>query len=87
MMANTTLYVGPIAAALGGADLSALVGPVLAGALYALLWRTTDPYRDASRRPGAVGLTTAEPTTADDLTTETTDAAASGRTLNLEVPA
>jgi purine-cytosine permease-like protein len=120
MMANTTLYVGPIAAALGGADLSALVGPVLAGGLYALLWLRTDPYRDASRRPGATGaavvgagatanardaasedlhtadLNTADPGTADpgtadlntaDPTTETTDAAASARTLNMEVPA
>jgi len=53
LMANTTLYVGPIANALGGADLSALVGPVLAGVLYAVLWLTTAPYRDAALRPGA----------------------------------
>jgi nucleobase:cation symporter-1, NCS1 family len=66
LMANTTLYVGPIAEALGGADLSALVGPVLAGALYAVLWLTTAPYRDAALRPGASAR--------DD---ETTDAAAS----------
>jgi cytosine/uracil/thiamine/allantoin permease len=29
LMANTTLYVGPIATALGGADLSAFAGPIL----------------------------------------------------------
>lgn len=51
LMANTTLYVGPIALALGGADLSAIVGPILAAALYAVLWLTTDPYRDATARP------------------------------------
>lgn len=31
LSANTTLYVGPISEALGGADLSAIVGPVLGG--------------------------------------------------------
>jgi len=53
LMANTTLYVGPIANALGGADLSALVGPVLAGGLYAALWLGTRPYRDPAFRPAA----------------------------------
>ena len=46
LMANTTLYVGPIAIALGGADLSAFAGPILGGAIYAVLWLTTKPYRD-----------------------------------------
>jgi NCS1 family nucleobase:cation symporter-1 len=72
LMANTTLYVGPIAAALGGADLSAIVGPVLAGALYAGLWLTTRPYRDPTRRPGAASGATAAIIEAD--------AAASART-------
>lgn len=51
LMANTTLYVGPLALALGGADLSAIVGPVLAGILYAVLWLTSSPYRDRAARP------------------------------------
>ncbi len=53
LMANTTLFVGPIALALGGADLSAIVPPVLAGSLYAVLWMTTTPYRDPAARPAA----------------------------------
>ncbi len=51
LMVNTTLYTGPISAALGGADLSSLVGPALAAGLYTLLWRTTRPYRDPAARP------------------------------------
>ena len=38
LMVNTTLYVGPIAAALGGADLSSIVGPLLAAVIYAGSW-------------------------------------------------
>ncbi|MEU1972969.1 cytosine permease [Microbacterium sp. NPDC019599] len=53
LMANTTLYVGPLSVALGGADLSAIVGPLLAGGLYALLWLTCAPYRDPAARPTA----------------------------------
>lgn len=53
LMVNTTLYTGPISTALGGADLSSLAGPALAAALYAVLWRTTRPYRDPALRPGA----------------------------------
>ena len=34
-------------------SLSALVGPMLAGALYAVLCLPTAPYRDAALRPGA----------------------------------
>ncbi|WP_243074397.1 cytosine permease [Microbacterium sp. SS28] len=51
LMANTTLYVGPLALALGGADLSAIVGPVLGGVVYAALWLTCTPYRDPASRP------------------------------------
>lgn len=72
LMANTTLYVGPIAAALGGADLSAIVGPVLGGGLYAVLWLTTNPYRDPAKRPGAAS--------ADHAAIIEADAAASART-------
>jgi cytosine/uracil/thiamine/allantoin permease len=54
LMVNTTLYTGPISAALGGADLSSLVGPALAAGLYALLWHTTAPYRDPAARPAAI---------------------------------
>ncbi|SFS14820.1 Purine-cytosine permease [Microbacterium sp. cf046] len=61
LMVNTTLYTGPISAALGGADLSSLVGPALAAGLYALLWRTTRPYRDPAARP-SLDWTTAQDT-------------------------
>lgn len=57
LSANTTLYVGPISDALGGADLSAVVGPVLGAGLYTLLWMTTDPYRDPAKRPAAASDT------------------------------
>ncbi|MFC9918311.1 purine-cytosine permease family protein [Agromyces binzhouensis] len=73
LSANTTLYVGPISAALGGADLSALVGPVLAAGIYAILWLTTDPYRDPAKRPGAASAAMIE-----------TDAAASARTEGVD---
>lgn len=75
LSANTTLYVGPISEALGGADLSAIVGPLLGGGLYALLWLTTNPYRDPAKRPGAASADKIE-----------TDAAASAHTT-MEVPA
>lgn len=39
LMANTTLYVGPIAEALGGADVSSIVGPLLAAVIYVGLAR------------------------------------------------
>lgn len=65
LMANTTLYLGPIAQALNGADLSAIVAPALAGALYAVLWRATAPFDDPARRPGGArdlqGVHTIEP--------------------------
>jgi nucleobase:cation symporter-1, NCS1 family len=34
---NTTIFVGPVAGAMGGADLSCLVGPVLGSGIYAAL--------------------------------------------------
>jgi hypothetical protein len=34
---NTAVYVSPVAGALDGADLSALVGPVVAGVIYAAM--------------------------------------------------
>ncbi len=51
LMINTTVYEGPIAVALGGADISPIVAPLLAGGLYALLWYTTEPYRNPANRP------------------------------------
>jgi len=36
---NTPVYVGPISAALAGADLSALAGPLIACCVYVCLWR------------------------------------------------
>lgn len=39
LMVNTTLYVGPIAEALGGGDLSSIVGPLLAAGIYVGLSR------------------------------------------------
>ena len=53
LSANTTLYQGPIVVLLNGADLSALLGPLVAGAVYALLWRRTRPYSDPRLRPEA----------------------------------
>lgn len=53
MASNTTLYVGPIAESLGGADLSSIIAPLLAAALYAILWLTTSPYKNPERRPVA----------------------------------
>lgn len=53
LSANTTLYQGPIVALLNGADLSALLGPLVAGTVYAVLWRRTRPYSDPALRPGA----------------------------------
>ena len=90
LMANTTLYVGPIAMALGGADLSAFAGPTLGGAIYAALWLTTKPYRDPARRPAAStdAALPADPADHDhdDQDESTTDAVASAP-RNLEVPA
>ncbi|THG34258.1 nitrate reductase [Glaciibacter flavus] len=71
LMANTTLYEGPIAQALSGADLSAIAGPVVAGGVYALLWFTTRPYREVTARPTA--LTVDAPASA---TTDATEVAA-----------
>ncbi|WP_189348936.1 purine-cytosine permease family protein [Zhihengliuella salsuginis] len=53
LLVNSTLFVGPVAAALGGADLSAVFAPVIGGAVYAILWRTTAPFKNPSLRPGA----------------------------------
>ena len=39
LCANTSIYVSPVADALGGADLSALAGPALAALIYAFLAR------------------------------------------------
>lgn len=47
LMVNTTLYVGPIAAALEGADLSSIAGPLIAAVTYAALWK-----REQKRAPG-----------------------------------
>ena len=38
-----SLYVGPVASALGGADLSAVFGPLVAGLVYTALFRTLYP--------------------------------------------
>ena len=51
LMVNTTLYVGPIAAALGGADLSSIAGPLIAVATYATLWKREN-QRTSSNRTG-----------------------------------
>jgi hypothetical protein len=58
LMINTTVYEGPIAVALGGADISPIVAPLLAGGLYALLWYTTEPYRNPVNRPVDTGTDT-----------------------------
>ena len=40
---NTSFYIGPIAQALGGTDLSFVIGLVIAGGLYLILSRNFDP--------------------------------------------
>ncbi|GAA1796646.1 cytosine permease [Agromyces neolithicus] len=87
LMANTTLYVGPIATALGGADLSAFAGPILAGAIYAALWLTTSPYRDPARRPAATANTAHETSVNEADQDETTADVATSDTRMTEVTA
>jgi purine-cytosine permease-like protein len=53
LSSNTTLYVGPIAESLGGLDISSIVAPILAGVIYAVLWSTTNPYKNKESRPTA----------------------------------
>jgi cytosine/uracil/thiamine/allantoin permease len=53
LASSTTLYVGPIAESLGGADLSSIVGPILAAVIYATLWIGTSPYKNPAHRPSA----------------------------------
>jgi nucleobase:cation symporter-1, NCS1 family len=53
-MSNAGVFVGPLAAVFGGADMSIFMGSLVAGALYALLWFKTSPYRDTHLRPGRV---------------------------------
>lgn len=84
LMANTTLYVGPIAIALGGADLSAFAGPILGGGIYAVLWLTTSPYREPARRPGSTGNDAAATSADQD---ETTADAPAPATPTMEVTA
>jgi nucleobase:cation symporter-1, NCS1 family len=45
---NTTIFVGPVARALGGADLSCVVGPVVGSGLYAALTLHADRQRQTS---------------------------------------
>lgn len=59
LMVNTTLYQGPIAVLLGGADPSSIAGPVLAGGLYAALWRVPA----FQTRPSRSGVGSEVPTT------------------------
>ncbi|MCU1635264.1 MAG: cytosine/purine/uracil/thiamine/allantoin permease family protein [Cryobacterium sp.] len=47
---STTFYVGPVAEALGGADVSFIVGLVVAGGLYALFSRNLDRDVEAEAR-------------------------------------
>lgn len=53
LMINSTLFVGPIAQALNGADLSSIFGPLVGGGLYALLWLHSAPFKNPKYRPGA----------------------------------
>ena len=57
---NSTLLVGPVAAALGGADLSAFAGPVVAAAVYAAL-TVLRPAAAPSRRTPTTAAPTPEP--------------------------
>jgi nucleobase:cation symporter-1, NCS1 family len=47
---NTTLYTGPVSAALGGADITFVVGPVIAATLYLVLVRSIYPAQYARAR-------------------------------------
>lgn len=47
---NSTMFQGPIAEAFGGADLSAVVGPTLGAAVYAVLFRRLYPSQLAQAR-------------------------------------
>lgn len=62
---NTTLFTGPVATALGGADLTFVIGPITAATLYLLLVRALYPAQYATARR----QTTPEPR---DVTTFTT---------------
>jgi nucleobase:cation symporter-1, NCS1 family len=50
---NSTLLIGPVAAALDGADLSAFAGPVVAAATYATLTAARKPTAREHRDRGA----------------------------------
>ena len=66
LSASTTLYQGPIATAVGGTDLSAFVGPLVAGGVYALLWsrtpRKSEHYVAPSRPSSSNPTPTSQPT-------------------------
>ncbi|WP_067181477.1 purine-cytosine permease family protein [Microtetraspora niveoalba] len=50
LLSLNSMYTSPIAAALNGADLSALVGPLIGGLTYAALFRTLYPHQLAQAR-------------------------------------
>ncbi|MCX4537668.1 cytosine permease [Streptomyces sp. NBC_01669] len=50
---NSTKYQGPLTDALGGADLSALVGPIIGAGLYAVLFKRLYPAHLAQARADA----------------------------------
>lgn len=59
---NTTLWTGPVSTWLGGADLAAIVGPLVAALAYTALTRTgnaspsrTNRSADSPREPGTAG--------------------------------
>ncbi len=57
---NTSLYVGPFARTLNGADLSGVIGPVLGGGLYALI-TLVQPGRVIPDVPAPAGATSLTP--------------------------
>ena len=58
--------VGPSDAAMNGADLSAIVGPLVGGGLYALLWHTTAPFNEPCAAPRRRAATSNTPTHPSD---------------------
>ena len=50
---NTTMYVGPVAEQFGGADLSVVVGPIVAVVLYVGMVKVLYPRHFATSAPAA----------------------------------
>ena len=64
-----SFYIGPMAQALGGADISWLIGLFLSGALYLAMSRGIDPKSEADavrRSEAAISVKSAQVASSDD---------------------